>query len=144
MQAAISIDELNKFLLEHFPQGERFGVVTGLGQDWGEMTLQVGDEHLRPGGTVSGPVMMALADVAMYATLLGQLPRDQLSRYVLAVTTSLNINFMHKPLADHDLQARCQLMKLGKRLAVGEVWIRSAGQDAVVAHSTLTYSIPDN
>lgn len=138
MQPVMSIADLNGFLTEHFPQGERFGVLTGLGDGWAEMTLQVGDEHLRPGGTVSGPVMMALADVAMYAALLGQI-----GTVALAVTTNLNINFMQKPLPDCDLVARCQIMKLGKRLAVGEVWIRSAGSEDVVAHSTLTYSIPE-
>jgi len=133
----MTIEEMNGFLAEHFPQGEKFGVLTGLGDAWAEMKLPVDDEHLRPGGTVSGPSMMALADVCMYAALLGQI-----GPVALAVTTNLNINFMSKPQPNCDLLAKCSLMKVGKRLAVGEVWIRSEGSDELVAHTTLTYSIP--
>mgnify|MGYP000229739898 FL=1 len=133
----MTIEQMNSFLAEHFPQGEKFGVLTGLGDSWAKMKLPVDDEHLRPGGTVSGPSMMALADVCMYAALLGQI-----GPVALAVTTNLNINFMSRPRPDADLLARCSLMKVGKRLAVGEVWIRSEGCVELVAHTTLTYSMP--
>ncbi|MBQ0757334.1 MAG: PaaI family thioesterase [Amphritea sp.] len=133
----ITVEEMNVFLNEHFPQGDKFGYLTALGDAWAEMKLPVDDEHLRPGGTVSGPSMMALADVCMYAALLGQI-----GLVPLAVTTNLNINFMSKPESGRDLVARCNLMKVGKRLAVGEVWIRSEGCEELVAHTTLTYSIP--
>ena len=134
----MTIEQMSDFLAEHFPQGEKFGVLSDLGDSWAEMRLPVDTGHLRPGGTVSGPSMMALADVCMYAALLGQI-----GPVALAVTTNLNINFMSKPRPDCDLIARCNLMKVGKRLAVGEVWIRSEGSDEVVAHTTLTYSIPE-
>ncbi len=91
---------------------------------------------LRPGGTISGPVMMAVADFTMYVAVLsavGWVP--------LAVTTNLNINFLKKPGA-RDLLAEAKLIKLGKRLAVGEVALRSDGDDELVAHVTSTYSIP--
>ena len=91
---------------------------------------------LRPGGTVSGPTMMALTDFAMYVAILasvGPVP--------LAVTTNLNINFLRKP-AQRDLIAEVRLIKLGKRLAVGEVEIYSDGEEEMVAHATSTYSIP--
>jgi uncharacterized protein (TIGR00369 family) len=91
---------------------------------------------LRPGGTLSGTTMMSLADFAMYAAVLsavGWVP--------LAVTTNLTINFLKKP-APRDLIAEARLLKLGKRLAVGEVSIRSDGEDDLVAHVTSTYSIP--
>jgi uncharacterized protein (TIGR00369 family) len=91
---------------------------------------------LRPGGTLSGATMMALADFAVYVAVLasvGWVP--------LAVTTNLNINFLKKPAA-RDLIAETCLIKLGKRLAVGEVDIRSDGEDELVAHVTSTYSIP--
>lgn len=91
---------------------------------------------LRPGGTLSGATMMALADFAVYVAVLasvGWVP--------LAVTTNLNINFLKKP-APRDLIADTRLIKLGKRLAVGEVDIRSDGEDDLVAHVTSTYSIP--
>lgn len=93
-------------------------------------------QSLRPGGTVSGPIMMALADFTMYLAVLsavGWVP--------LAVTTNLNINFLRRPGA-RDLIAEARLIKLGKRLAVGEVAIRSEGEDDLVAHVTSTYSIP--
>ena len=93
-------------------------------------------QSLRPGGTVSGPTMMALADFTIYVAILatiGWVP--------LAVTTNLTINFLKKPAA-RDLLAEARLIKLGKRLAVGEIGIRSEGEDELVAHATATYSIP--
>jgi uncharacterized protein (TIGR00369 family) len=94
------------------------------------------ERSLRPGGTISGPTMMALTDFAMYVAILasvGPVP--------LAVTTNLNINFLRKP-AQRDLIAEAKLIKLGKRLAVGDVAIYSDGEDEMVAHATSTYSIP--
>ena len=93
-------------------------------------------QSLRPGGTVSGATMMALVDFAMYVAVLsaiGWIP--------LAVTTNLTINFLKKP-KPRDLVAEARLIKLGKRLAVGEIGIRSAGANDLVAHATATYSIP--
>jgi uncharacterized protein (TIGR00369 family) len=93
---------------------------------------------VRPGGTISGPTMMALADFAMYVAVLaaiGPVP--------LAVTINLNINFLRKP-APRDLVAEARLLKLGKRLAMGEVTICSDGESEPVAHVTSTYSIPVN
>ena len=93
-------------------------------------------QMIRPGGTISGPTMMALADFAMYAAVLaaiGPVP--------LAVTTNLNINFLRKP-GQRDLIAEARLLKLGKSLAVGEVNIFTEGQAEPVAHVTSTYSIP--
>lgn len=97
----------------------------------------VNTAHLRPGNTVSGPTMMALADCALYAAVLsayGIIP--------LAVTTQLNINFFHKPPAGFDLVADCTLLKQGKRLAIGEVSIYSEGRPELIAHATGTYAIP--
>ena len=93
-------------------------------------------QSLRPGGTVSGATMMALADFAMYVAVL-----SAIGWVPLAVTTNLTINFLKKP-APRDLLAEARLIKLGKRLAVGEVGIRSDGEDELVAHVTSTYSIP--
>lgn len=98
--------------------------------------FKVGKKHLRPGDTVSGPTLMALADVAMYAALLGEI-----GLVPLAVTTNLNINFLRKP-AQKDVYADARLLKVGKRLAVGEVTLYSEGQPEPVAHVTCTYSIP--
>ena len=91
---------------------------------------------LRPGGTISGPTMMALTDFAMYVAILASI-----GPVPLAVTTNLNINFLRKP-AQRDLIAEAKLIKLGKRLAVGDVAIYSDGEEEMVAHATSTYSIP--
>lgn len=94
------------------------------------------ERSLRPGGTVSGPIMMALADFTMYLAVL-----SAIGWVPLAVTTNLTINFLRKP-GPRDLLAEARLLKLGKRLAVGEVALRSDGEEALVAHVTSTYSIP--
>src|SRR5438067_1983114 len=94
------------------------------------------EKSLRPGGTISGPTMMGLTDFAMYVAILASI-----GPVPLAVTTNLNINFLRKP-AQRDLIAEVKLIKLGKRLAVGEVEIYCEGEDEMVAHATATYSIP--
>jgi uncharacterized protein (TIGR00369 family) len=94
------------------------------------------EKSLRPGGTVSGPIMMGLADFTMYLAVL-----SAIGWVPLAVTTNLTINFLKKP-GGRDLLAEAQLLKLGKRLAVGEVALRSDGDTDLVAHVTATYSIP--
>ena len=99
--------------------------------------LYIDNSHLRPGGTVSGPSMMLLADLAMYAAIL-----STIGSVVLAVTTNLNINFLRKPKPDRNLVGDSKLMKVGKRLIVGEVSIYSEDDLEPVAHATCTYSIP--
>ena len=93
-------------------------------------------QSLRPGGTISGPTMMALTDFAMYVAVLASI-----GPVPLAVTTNLNINFLRRP-TQRDLIAEARLIKLGKRLAVGEVDIYCDGEEEMVAHATSTYSIP--
>ncbi len=137
--SALSIGELERFLHLEFPQA--FNPQSGISIEevWhgGALVRQVyRDDFIRPGGTISGPTMMALADFAMYVAVLASI-----GPVPLAVTTNLNINFLRKP-AQADLLAQAKLMKLGKRLAVGEVAIRSDGQPDLVAHVTSTYSIP--
>ena len=101
------------------------------------LRLDVDHTHLRPGGTVSGPTMMFLADTAMYAAIL-----TTMGAVVLAVTTNLNINFLRKPEPHRALVGESWLMKVGKRLIVGEVIIYSQDDPEPVAHATCTYSIP--
>ncbi len=98
--------------------------------------LPFNEAQLRPGGTVSGPTLMGLADATMYAAVL-----SRIGPVALAVTTNLTINFMRKP-EPRATVATCRLLKLGKRLAVGEVAITSEGETDLVAHATVTYSIP--
>jgi uncharacterized protein (TIGR00369 family) len=101
------------------------------------LRLAYDERHLRPGGTLSGPAIMTLADLALYVAILAQI-----GPVPLAVTTSLNFNFLRKP-AQKDLVAECRLLKLGKRLAVGEVLVRSDGDPDIACHATGTYSIPE-
>lgn len=138
-KSALTVEQLDRFLAAEFPQV--FHAASGLSIEevWhggGRVRQAYQTQHIRPGGTISGPTMMALADFAMYVGLLASI-----GPVPLAVTTNLNINFLRKPAA-RDLIAECRLLKLGKRLAVGEVTIRSDGMDEPVAHVTSTYSIP--
>jgi uncharacterized protein (TIGR00369 family) len=138
-EAVLDRAKLEDFLHTEFPQVFNRSSGLSIEEIWrgGARIRQAHREaFIRPGGTVSGPTMMALADFAMYIavlTAIGPVP--------LAVTTHLSINFLRKPAAA-DLVAEAELMKLGKRLAVGEVAIRSAGEAEMVAHATSTYSIP--
>ncbi|KEF32814.1 MAG: PaaI family thioesterase [Gammaproteobacteria bacterium] len=133
----ISFEELRAFLAEQFPQGDAYGSLQKLGDGWAEMRLEVDEEHLRPGGTVSGPAMMGLADVTVYAALL-----SKIGLVPLAVTTNLNINFLRKPVAHKPIWARATMLKVGRTMGVGEVFVYSEGVEEPVAHSTMTYSIP--
>ena len=131
-----SLRELTAFFEREFPQLNAIRL-----EELGPMTATVrhavGINELRPGNTVAGPVMMAAADAAIYAALLGEI-----GFVALAVTTGLNINFLRKPAGDRDIIARCQLLKIGRALAVGEVSVYSEGHDEPVAHAVGTYSIP--
>ncbi len=128
--------DLAAFLQTEFPQNRC--TLEDMDEDGSVVVAHpVGERELRPGGTVSGPVMMTLADVALYIAILARI-----GIVPLAVTTNLSINFLRKPRADRRVVARCRLLKLGKALAVGEVYIYSEGEDEPVAHATGTYSIP--
>ena len=133
-------NELTAFLDREFPQihmGGQTYFVDEVGPLSARMRMTYHDRHIRPGGTISGPAMMALADLALYVAILAHI-----GPVALAVTTSLNFNFLRKP-EQRDLIADCRLLKLGKRLAVGDVSIYSEGSPEVVCHATGTYSIPD-
>lgn len=101
------------------------------------LRLKVAERHLRPGGTVSGPAMFGLADVAMYLAIL-----SRIGPVALAVTTNCSMDFMRKPEAGRDLRAEARVLKLGRSLAVGDVLIYSAGLPEPVARAGLTYAIP--
>jgi uncharacterized protein (TIGR00369 family) len=139
MPVVMTVQELERFLAAEFPQvfypesGLAIEAVWERGCRVRQAFRQI---SVRPGGTISGPTMMALADFAMYVAVLaaiGPVP--------LAVTINLSINFLRKP-GQRDLVAEARLLKLGKRLATGEVTICSQGEEEPVAHVTSTYSIP--
>ena len=138
-EPALNADEIAKLLHEVFPQAFYPGCGLSLERvDYGDVRVRRAfhEDHVRPGGTISGPTMMELADFAMYVAVFSAVGPQP-----LAVTTNLTINFLRKP-AQADLIADAKLMKVGKRLAVGEVTLYSAGADEPVAHVTATYSIP--
>jgi len=134
----LTIDELNVFMAREFPQVAPDVAIEALGPMTATMRLRCGEKHLRPGGTVSGPSMALLADVTAYIALLGMIGEK-----ALAVTTNLSLNFMRKP-AEVDLLCDARLLKLGKRLAVGDAVLYSDGGDPnePVCHATFTYALP--
>jgi len=128
---------LQAFLTQHFAQvAEDFSVLK-VEDDLLELRLNVVDRHLRPGGTVSGPAIFGLVDVAMYLAIL-----SRIGPVALAVTTNCSIDFMRKPEAGRALVAQARVLKLGRMLAVGDVLVRSEGSADVVARAGLTYAIP--
>ena len=130
-----SKQEISEFLVREFPQNKC--TVESIGNRAATVRQEIGVNELRPGGTVSGPVLMAVADVALYVAILGEI-----GIVPLTVTTSLTINFLRKPTAQGPIVGVCKLLKLGKSLAVGEVVLYSAGLPQPVAHVVGTYSIP--
>jgi uncharacterized protein (TIGR00369 family) len=137
MSLQMDAAELMEFLEEVFPQVRGDFAVDVLSEDEISMRLSVQDKHLRPGGTVSGPSMFALADCAAYAMVLSRIGRE-----ALAVTTNCSMDFMRKPVAGVDLVGACKMLKLGRSLAVCDILIYSVGQAAPVARASMTYSIP--
>ena len=139
MDAVLTAEELARRLAAEFPEAFHLGsglAILEVARGRARMRLAPQEKATRPGGTISGPTLRMLADVTMYVALLASI-----GWVPLAVTTSLNINFFRKP-APGALIAECRLLKLGKRLAVGEVSIRSDGEEDMVSHATATYSIP--
>ncbi len=127
--------ELSEFLKREFPQNKC--TIDAIGARSATVRHEIGESELRPGGTVSGPVMMTVADVALYVAILAEI-----GIVPLAVTTSLNFNFMRKPASDRAIVGVCKMLKIGRTLAVGEVTLYSEGQDEPVAHAVGTYAIP--
>jgi acyl-coenzyme A thioesterase PaaI-like protein len=127
--------EITEFLAREFPQNKCRVLEVGAGG--ATVAHEVGADELRPGGTVSGPVLMTVADVGLYVALLGEI-----GIVPLAVTTNLTINFLRKPAADKRIVGVCRLIKVGKVQAVGEVHLYSEGAPEAVAHAVGTYSIP--
>ena len=133
----MTVKELEDLMRREFPQNQI--TLESISSRSSRVRIPVNHSHLRPGGTVSGPTMMSLADMAMYLALLGEI-----GPVLLAVTTNLNIHFIRKPESAQDLIGVCNIFKLGKKLAVGEVRIFSEGMEEMVAHATCTYSIPES
>lgn len=132
----MNIQQLDAFLEQHFPQAKGYCQITALDDDQLTLRMPFRPDMLRPGGTLSGPALMALADVAGYYLVLAQL-----GPVVHAVTSNLNINFLRKP-EPEDVIATVRLLKVGKQLVVSEVHMASASRSELVAQATVTYSLP--
>lgn len=137
MDVKLDAEAINAFLAQVFPQIAGEMAVTRVAPMEADVRLTVGEQHLRPGGTVSGPTLFAVADLAMYAVTLAMIGRE-----AMTVTTNCAIDFMRKPEAGRDVIGRARLLKLGRTLAVGDVLIHSDGLAPPVARASLTYAIP--
>ena len=134
----ITLEAFARLCAAEMPFLGAFGcVMESIGHGTARARMPDTGQMLRPGGTVSGPTLMAMADFAMYVVLL-----SAIGPVGLAVTTNLNINFLRKGQPNQDVLAAARLLKLGKRLAVGEVNLLSGSSPDPIAHVTATYSIP--
>ena len=128
---------LDDFLKREFPQIHDQLAIEAVAPMTARMRLNVDDRHLRPGGTVSGPSIMLLADVSFYVAILAMIGPE-----ALTVTTNMNLTFLRKP-AKADLVCEARILKLGRRLVSGDCLLHSAGEsDRPVAHATVTYARP--
>ena len=135
--AALSLAEFADITEHGLPMAHRLGFhAEAIGYGTATVRMPFDAHFVRPGGTISGPALMALTDYGMYAALMGAIGRVE-----MAVTTNLNINFLRKPAAA-DIVAKCRVIKLGRTLCVLDVMLYSDGDDQPVAHATGTYSIP--
>ncbi|WP_404414702.1 PaaI family thioesterase [Vreelandella aquamarina] len=133
----MTVEQIERFLDEVFPQ--RTGRTESVGDMCATLRLAIDERHLRPGPRVSGPTMMGFADVALYVAILAQIGPEP-----MAVTSDLNCHFLRAASGEHDIMAHARLIKLGRRLAVGEVQIFSVSDDTrPVAHITASYALPD-
>jgi uncharacterized protein (TIGR00369 family) len=137
MKLKMDIPALAAFLKAQFPQVADELEVLALPDDGLTLKLSVQDQHLRPGGTVSGPSMFMLADVAIYLAILARI-----GPIALTVTTNCTIDFMRKPAAGVDLICEVRILKIGRALAVCDALIYSKGQAKPVARANMTYAIP--
>ena len=137
MTIKITKDEMMPYLDQVFPQVRGMFGIDRLDEDLLVMRLFEDEKHLRPGGTVSGPAMFALADVAAYVATMARIGQE-----ALAVTTNCSIDFMRKPVSGKDVLAECRVLKLGRALSVCDVLLYSEGMAEPVARANLTYSIP--
>ena len=135
MATVLTTSELQTILVEAFP-GNRVPTVESVADEYVLVSMPVDDQHGRPGGTLSGPTMMMLADTAAWMAIL-----SRIGPVLLSVTTSLHIDFLRKP-ALRDVMARARVLKLGRKLAVVDVELFSRGETDLVAKAQVTYGLP--
>jgi uncharacterized protein (TIGR00369 family) len=133
----ITIEQFDAIIRHDLPWAHEIGMHTDwIGEGAARLRLPFRASTLRPGGVISGPTMMALADACMFAVAL-----SRLGPLKLTVTTNFSIHFLNRA-HPADLLAEGHVLKCGKRLVVMEVLVHSEGHSEPVAHATGTYSIP--
>ena len=137
MSLRFTIQELNEYVEEIFPQTKDDFEILEISEESSRVRLKISFKHLRPGNTISGPSIFYLVDCAAYMAVFARLGKE-----ALAVMTNCSIDFMRKPSRDIDLVANCELLKVGKSLVVADVKVYSEGKQKPVARATVTYSIP--
>ena len=138
MENLMTKEELEIFMEKEFPQVAKNFRILSLDSNSISMHMNISNEHLRPGDTISGPTMFLLADISFYLVTLSIIgPKS------LTVTTNCSINFLRKP-DKNNLTSNARILKIGKTLSVGDVLIYSLDKTQPVAHASLTYSIPKN
>ena len=134
---SLNQQQITDLLQQHFPQIQDEISIDSMNDQEATVRLSVNNRHLRPGNTVSGPSMFLLADVAAYIAILAQVgARTQ------AVTTSAHMDFLRKPQAQADIIATTKVLKIGKQLAVTDVYLYSENDSNMVARAAMTYSLP--
>ena len=134
---ALSKHEVTHFLAQEFPQALEKTSIEEISPKGAQLLYRVDQDDLRPGQTVSGPTLMLVADFVLYVAIIGHLGLVK-----MAVTTNMNINFFRKPDGTRDIRAVCKLIKVGRTLVTGEVWLYSVGDEEPVAHVIGTYALP--
>jgi uncharacterized protein (TIGR00369 family) len=134
--------DVTNLIEQHFPhvhEGSGRLIIESVGENVATVRMQADPSMIRPGGTVSGPSMFKLADLAVYAAVLARLGQDGIE----AVTTSMTMNFLRRP-APGDIVARVRVLKFCRRLVVAEVTMTSGHDPEIVAHATGTYAVPSS
>ena len=134
---AVSKEEIIQFIQLEFPQALKKTQIQDITSKGAQLLYRVDQDDLRPGQTVSGPTLMLVADFVLYVAIIGHLGLIK-----MAVTTNMNINFFRKPDGTRDIRAVCKLIKVGRTLVTGEVWLYSVGDEEPVAHVIGTYALP--
>lgn len=133
---SFSKEQISDFISTHFPAANQRFSITHIGENTAELIFNIRADSLRPGGTVSGPTLMMVADFALYVAIIAKLETGK-----QAVTTNLSFNFFRKGSGEHDVRAECRLLKVGKTLATGEVFLYSLNSDEPIAHAVGTFAL---
>ena len=133
---SFNVEEITQFIHQHFPSARERFTITHVQENHTELVFKIKPDSLRPGGTVSGPTLMMVADFALYVTIIAKLETGK-----QAVTTNLSFNFFRKGSGEHDVRAECRLLKVGKTLATGEVFLYSLNHDEPIAHAVGTFAL---